>query len=148
MSVDPANAGPKQAGRFQPGQSGNPTGKPRGARHRTTLLAERMMQDEAGEVVKAVIKAAKRGDMTAARLVLDRIAPARRDSPVSFALPPIETAADAAAAMASVLAAVANGSVTPSEADQIAKVVGIFIQTLEATAYEARLRALEERQEL
>ena len=141
------NSGQNQGGRFQPGQSGNPAGKPKGARHRATLLAERMMQDDAGEVVKAVIKAAKRGDMAAARLVLDRIAPARRDSPVSFDLPPIESAADAMAAMASILAAVADGSVTPTEADQIAKIVGAFTKTLEAMEFEARLRALEARSE-
>ena len=139
------NAGPNQGGRFQPGQSGNPAGKPRGARHKTTLLAEKLMQDDAEGVVKRVIEAAKGGDMTAARIVLDRIAPARRDSPVTIALPKIETAADAAKAMAAILAAVASGAVTPSEADQVAKIVAAFVSTLEASEFEARLLALEKR---
>ena len=39
------NAGPNQGERFQPGQSGNPAGEPRGARHKTTLLAEKLMQE-------------------------------------------------------------------------------------------------------
>jgi len=130
--------------RGKPFEPGNP-GKPKGARHKTTLLAERLMQEDAEEVVKAVVSAAKGGDMTAARLVLDRIAPARRDNPVSFALPNIETAADAAKAMAAVLSAVADGSLTPAEADQIAEIVGMFISTLEAFEFEARLRALEAR---
>jgi hypothetical protein len=139
------NAGPNQGGRFQPGQSGNPAGKPRGARHKTTLLAEKLMQDDAEGVVKRVIEAAKGGDMTAARIVLDRIAPARRDSPVTIALPKIESAADAAKAMAAILAAVASGAVTPSEADQVAKIVAAFVSTLEASEFEARLLALEKR---
>jgi hypothetical protein len=139
------NSGPNQGGRFQPGQSGNPAGKPRGARHKTTLLAEKLMQDDAADVVKKVIEVAKGGDMTAARIVLDRIAPARRDSPVTIALPKIESAADAAKAMAAILSAVASGAVTPSEADQVAKIVAAFVSTLEASEFEARLRALEER---
>jgi len=142
------NSGPNQGGRFQPGQSGNPAGKPRGARHKTTLLAEKLMQDDAEAVVKAVVDAAKGGDMTAARIVLDRIAPARRDSPVTIALPKIESAADAAKAMAAILAAVASGAVTPSEADQVAKIVAAFVSTLEASEFEARLRALEKREQV
>jgi hypothetical protein len=141
------NSGSNQGGRFQPGQSGNPAGKPRGARHKTTLLAEKLMQDDAEGVVKRVIEAAKGGDMTAARIVLDRIAPARRDSPVTIALPKIESAADAAKAMAAILAAVASGTVTPSEADQVAKIVAAFVSTLEASEFEARLRALEQREQ-
>ena len=98
------NSERKQGGRFQPGQSGNPAGKPKGARHKTTLLAEKLMQDDAEAIVKAVLDSAKSGDMTAARIVLDRIAPARRDNPVSFELPKIESADDAAKAMASLVA--------------------------------------------
>ena len=69
---------------FEPGQSGNPRGKPRGTRHRVTLLAEKLMADDTEAVMRAVIDAAKGGDMTAARLILDRIAPARKGCPISF----------------------------------------------------------------
>ena len=80
---------------FKKGQSGNPTGKPKGARHKTTLLAEKLMQADAEAIVKAVLDSAKGGDMTAARIILDRIAPARRDNLVSFELPKVERPADA-----------------------------------------------------
>ena len=76
-----------------PGQSGNPTGKPKGARHRSTLMAERLMEDDAQNVVRAVIAAAKNGDMVAARLVLDRVLPARRGRPVQFTMPELEKVA-------------------------------------------------------
>jgi hypothetical protein len=52
------------------------------------------MADHAQAVVKAVVAAAKDGDMTAARLVLDRIAPPCRGRPVRLNLPPIVSAAD------------------------------------------------------
>lgn len=67
---------------FQKGQSGNPSGKPPGTRHKTTMLAEKRMQDDAKDIVKVVLEAAKGGDMTAARLILERIAPVRRGRPV------------------------------------------------------------------
>ncbi|RTL81899.1 MAG: hypothetical protein EKK29_17255 [Hyphomicrobiales bacterium] len=137
------NSGAKQDGRWQPGQSGNPAGKPRGARHKTTVLAEKLMQDDAEAVVNAVLSAAKTGDMTAARIVLDRLYPARRDNPVTFALPKIESAADAAAAMGSILEAVADGSLTPGEAETVAKLIETHIRALECSEFEARLSALE-----
>jgi glutamate formiminotransferase len=43
-----------------------------GTRHRATRLAEKLMADDAEAVVNAVVTAAKGGDMTATRLVLDR----------------------------------------------------------------------------
>jgi hypothetical protein len=42
----PENAGQNQ-GRWEKGQSGNPRGKPRGARNRATLLAEALLDGEA-----------------------------------------------------------------------------------------------------
>ena len=139
------NSAGNQRGRpFEKGRSGNPAGKPKGARHKTTLLAEKLLQDDAEAVVKAVVDAAKGGDMTAARLVLDRIAPARRDNPVAFTLPEVTSAADAANAMGSILAAVAAGELTPSEGAEVAKLLDGFTRTLEAKEFERRLHALEQ----
>ena len=45
----------KRGGVFPPG---NP-GRPRGARHKTTLLAQRLMQCEAQAIVSVVVEAAK-----------------------------------------------------------------------------------------
>ena len=85
--------------KFQPGRSGNPAGKVRGTKHRVTLLAERLMEDDAQDVVRTVIAAAKGGDMSACKLVLDRIAPIRRGAPIKFTLPELATASDLPAAI-------------------------------------------------
>jgi hypothetical protein len=130
---------------FPKGKSGNPRGKPKGARHKTTLLAEKLMQDDAENIVNAVLTAARAGDMTAARIVLDRIAPARRDNPVAFALPKIKRPADAVAASAAVLSAVADGRLTPGEALEVSKLIEGFVKTLEVAELEERLNELEER---
>jgi len=130
---------------FPKGVSGNPAGKPKGARHKTTLLAEKLMQADAEAIVKAVLDSAKGGDMTAARIVLDRIAPARRDNPVSFELPKIESASDAVAASSAILQAVANGELTPGEASDVARLIDGFVKTIELVEIDERLKRLEGR---
>ncbi|WP_400769360.1 DUF5681 domain-containing protein [Methylosinus sporium] len=140
------NSGKGRRGRpFQKGQSGNPAGKPKGARSKATMLAEKLMQGDAKEVVEAVLKAAKGGDMTAARIIMDRIAPARRDNPVTFDMPKIERPADAVAAGAAILDAVANGDLTPDEAERLLKLLEGFVRMIETTELEERLKRLEER---
>ena len=138
-------AGMQRGKPFPKGKSGNPRGKPKGARHKTTLLAEKLMQDDAENIVNAVLTAARSGDMTAARIVLDRIAPARRDNPVTFALPKIKRPADAVAASAAILAAVAGGRLTPGEALEVSKLIEGFVKALEVAELEQRLNELEER---
>ena len=138
-------AGMQRGKPFPKGKSGNPRGKPKGARHKTTLLAEKLMQDDAENIVNAVLTAARDGDMAAARIVLDRILPARRDNPVTFALPKIKRPADAVAASSALLAAVADGNFTPGEALEVSKLIDGFIKTLEVAELEERLAELEER---
>jgi hypothetical protein len=126
------NTAKKQRGTpFQKGRSGNPSGKPRGTRNRTTVLAEKLMQDDAKNIVRAVLDAAKAGDMTAARLILDRISPVRRGRPVYLELPSVKTAADISAAMATLITAMASGDVTPDEAATAASVLELRRKALE-----------------
>ena len=140
----PENSGRKQAGQFAKGQSGNPKGKPKGARHKTTILAEKLMEDEAEAVVRAVIDKAKEGDMTAARIVVDRIAPIRKGRPIKLPLPKVKTADDLAAAMASIVNAMAEGNITPEEATAAASVLEMRRRAIETMEFDQRLRALEQ----
>jgi hypothetical protein len=136
-------SGPKQArGRFKPGQSGNPAGKPKGTRNRVTLLAERLMIADAEGVVRAVIDAAKGGDVAAAKVVLDRIAPVQKDR-TAFRLRGLATAADASAAMGDVIAAVAAGTISPGEGEAVARIISAFVAALEISDFEQRLSRLE-----
>ena len=139
------SAGKQRGAPFRKGQSGNPSGKPPGTRNKTTMLAEKLMQDDARDIVKVVLEAAKGGDMTAARLVLERIAPVRKGRPVYFDLPPVNTAADIAAAMAALRTAMASGEVTPEEAVAVASVFVSGRQALETEELLLRLKALEEK---
>ncbi|HLN23347.1 MAG TPA: DUF5681 domain-containing protein [Patescibacteria group bacterium] len=139
-----AKSAPKQRGGFKKGQSGNPKGRPAGSRTKTTLLLDALIDGQAKEIVQSMVNAALGGDTSAGRALLDRLVPPRKDRPVTFALPPITTAADAAAALAGLLNAVAEGSVTPSEATEVSKLVADFVKTLEVSELESRIIALEE----
>lgn len=80
----------QQIGRpFEPGQSGNPAGRPKGSRNKATLAVEVLFDGEAEVITRKAIELAKNGDLAAIRLCLDRIAPPRKDRPVLFALPPL-----------------------------------------------------------
>jgi hypothetical protein len=80
------NAAPRHSGQWKKGQSGNPAGMPKGTRHRATQLAEKLMEDDAENIVRAVANAAKAGDPTAMRLCIERLAPVRKGRPVTFDL--------------------------------------------------------------
>src|SRR6266436_8289635 len=127
---------------FEPGQSGNPAGRPRGARNRATVLAEKLMQDDIEDVVRAVVDAAKERDMTAAKLVLERVAPRPKGRAVAFVLPEIRAPGDLVAAFDSLIAAMATGEITPDEAVVIASVLELKRKALETL--EVRTGPLDE----
>ena len=72
-------------------------------------MLEAPLDGEAETVTRAVVEKAKGGDLTAAKIILDRVLPPRRDRPVAFALPRIEKAVDALGASTAIVKAVAGG---------------------------------------
>ena len=93
---------------------GNP-GRPKGARHKATRAVEELLEGQAEGLTQKAVDLALEGDTTALRLCLERIAPLRKDVPVQFDLPAMETAHDAAEAAGAVLQAVSGGELTPVE---------------------------------
>ena len=61
--------------RFPPVQSGNPKGRPRGSSRIAEYRA--MLDPDMPEILQALVQKAKDGDLTATKLILDRIYPAR-----------------------------------------------------------------------
>ena len=83
-----------------------------------------MLDGEAEALTRKAIELALSGDTTALRLTLEHFAPPRKDCPVAFELPPMTSAAGAAEAMAAVLEAVAERTLTPTEGAAIAAAGG------------------------
>lgn len=129
--------------RGRPFEPGNP-GKPKGTRHRLTVLAEKLMEEDAEDVTRAVIAAAKGGDMVAARLVLDRVAPVRKGRTVELDLPKVETAADVLKALGLVVMETARGLITPDEAAVVAGLLETKRKAIETADLETRLLVLEQ----
>ena len=129
---------------FAEGQSGNPAGRPKGARHRTTLAMEALLEGEAEALTRRAIELALDGDGPALRLCLDRLAPVRKDRHVIFDLPAIDTTADLPKATHALLQAIAAGELTPSEAADIGKAVDAHVRAIEVTDIHERLARLEE----
>ena len=128
---------------FEKGESGNPAGRPRGSRNRATLLMESLLADDAEAIGRKAIEMAKQGDMAAIRLCMDRLAPVRKGEPVAFELPPLDKPADSVAAAAEIVAAVAAGELTPSEAAELAKVIDVYVRAIATKAFDERLAKLE-----
>jgi len=114
-------------GHFQKGDSGNPEGRPRGSRNRSTLAAEILLE----------------GDTTALKLCLERIVPQRRSRALSFDLPPIERVGDLAGAIGSVLQEASCGRLLLDEAAALVGMMETKRRVLETIDLEQRLQALE-----
>lgn len=126
-------------GRFTTGNAGRPAG----ARNWTTQAVLALLEGEAEALSRKAVEMALQGDGVALRLCLERLAPARKDSPVQFPMPHMTCARDAAQAAGAVLQAVSEGDLTPTEGAQVMALVDSYRRTLEVTELEARVAALE-----
>jgi len=133
---------------FQPGQSGNPAGRPPGSRNKRTILAEQLFDARAEKILNKILDDADDGDPAAQRLCLERIAPRLRDRPIAFALPPLEKASDTVAAMAAVAQGLADGELSAREAADLSTAIKNFAFTFDLHAIEERLTRLEKAAEV
>lgn len=138
--TSPRNNAPKTRGK--PFEAGNP-GRRRGARHRVTVAVEALLEGQHEALTQKAVEKALEGDTVALRLCLDRIAPARRDAPITIELPAVTSAADAVTASAAVLAAVAAGDCTPDEGGRVMALLTAHKAIVEAGDLEQRIAALE-----
>jgi len=130
---------------FQKGRSGNPKGKSPGTRHKATQAALEPLGGDLKAITQECIRQAKEGNLMAVRLVLDKLIPNAKELPLSLSLPKVEGAVDLPAALSAVMAAVAQGEITPGEVQAVCSMLENYRRGLELTDLEARLTALEEK---
>jgi hypothetical protein len=103
-----------KTGQFIKGNSG----RPRGSKNRITVAIESMMSDEAEEITRRCIDLAKRGDPTALKIVMDRIAPIRKGRKLEGI-----TRKDNESSIETLLTAVLQGELTPEEGKDVVSLI-------------------------
>lgn len=94
LKTEALPSAPQKRGRgnpaFRKGVSGNPAGKPKGIKNRATLVQEAIKQQAEDllirylpDVVEEVIQQARKGNMVAAKMLLDRAIPVKRAVEIS-----------------------------------------------------------------
>ena len=115
-----------------------------GTRHKATQAALALLNGEAEGLTRKAVELALAGDVTALRLCLERLVPPCREAPVTLDLPRLETRADAARVLSSLLAEAGRGEVTPGEAEKLAELVSEYAKAVVPIEIEERLRRMEE----
>ncbi|PSJ40966.1 DUF5681 domain-containing protein [Allosphingosinicella deserti] len=120
------------SGQFLPGQSGNPAGRPRGARNKASLLFEQLEDGESAAIVRRMIDRALAGHSAALHACFAKMVVPVKQAPVELDLPKIRSAADAAEAGSELMAAVAAGEITLGEGEQAMKMLATQLKMIEA----------------
>lgn len=147
--------------RFEPGQSGNPTGRKAGQPNRLTMAARAQIAagvDPVGFLQRVMIgEAVPQADgesvtpsldqrIKAAMTLANKLVPDAKDAPVSFSVGRIDGPRAALDAMGAVTGKMAAGELTPSETSAVIGVIAQYTKVYELTELERRLAELEQRQ--
>jgi len=132
--------------RFKPGRSGNPSGRPKGVRNKSSMAAEALLDGESEALTRRCIDLAMEGDPTALRLCLSRLLPVKRERTIELDLPALEGSQDSLRAIGTVLEAVGAGEITPTEGQAVASLLETHRRTYEVEELEQRIEALEAQQ--
>jgi hypothetical protein len=133
--------------RGRPFQPGNP-GRPAGSKNRTTQILERLAEGEAEQIFQTVLEKAKAGDAASLRMLMDRLWPPRRGHPVKIDMPPLKTSADVLDAITLLLNAIAQGHLTPDEANALSLVAERSMAVISQQEILKRIEVLEKDREL
>jgi hypothetical protein len=126
--------------RFQPGQSGNPGGRPPGSLNKNTLAAQEAMIERAQELIDSMVDRAKNGDSAAMRAAMERLVPTGRNRRVAIDLPVIKTPEDAELALSVVTDELAAGNLTINEASALINLIDRMLRVAERMWNFARAR--------
>jgi hypothetical protein len=133
MSVVQFSAARAGNGRFAAGVSGNPAGRPKGSKNRSTLLMASLGEADAEAVVAAAVAKAKAGDGAMLRCLVTRILPVVRSRPVELAVPE-GSETDLRALHDATLRGLAQGEILPDEALMIARALEKMARALATAA--------------
>ncbi len=137
---------PTKRGRpFPPGFSGNRNGRRRGSRNRKTIMAQKLLEDKAPDILKKLTDCALQGEGWAVKLCVERLYPARQSPRVTFKLPErLDTAADVLEAGKQVLRACAEGGISPTDGRELMDMLSRFEVILKNSELLEQIETLKE----
>lgn len=140
--ISPVKTGRKQDGTFAKGISGNPEGKPKGARHKSTQAMQIILEDETEALTRKAVELALDGDTTALKICVDRLMPSYKSitPPINLDMPMPNTLADTAKAF---ITASAQGDIAPDIAAQMVTAIANVARIEEIETLKHRLESLE-----
>lgn len=127
--------------RFQPGQSGNPAGRPRGTPNPSARLRQAISQ-HVPEIIDRLVRAALDGDVAAASLLMSRVLPPVKPESTTQALPDAGGMAERAE---QVVAEAMAGNLSPTAAGELIGVLAAQAKIAEISELAERMAAIEER---
>jgi hypothetical protein len=114
-----------------------------GSRNKGTLFLEELLDGEGEALTRKAIELAKKGDLFALRLCLERLLPPRRERAIHLILPKVTEAQHSSAAFASILEAVGEGEITPGEGETLAGIVEAQARCISSGDLDRRVAELE-----
>jgi len=123
MSVENVNPKRTVKGRWGKGASGNPAGRPSGSRNQSSLFFEELLSGQGEALIQKGIELSLKGDTRALSICWDRLLPPRKERAIELPLPKLTDVKSVSAALASVVTAVAEGRITPGEAESLARIL-------------------------
>lgn len=133
---------PKKVG-WNHGVSGNPTGRPKGALNKKTLIVEEF-EKEGSAIARVVIAAAKNGDIHAANIALMRLAPPLKTECRRINIS-LDTTVSLTEQAKQVLEAIAAGNIDPESGRLLIDCIGRFSGLKQIEELEGRLLSIEEK---
>ena len=127
---------------FKKGKSGNPAGKPRGAKDKRTALRE-LLEPHKAKLVRKAVELALKGDTTALRLCIDRLMPPLRAKDEPLQLSGFE--GSLTEQVRRVVRALAGGEISPDEAGAVMATLRAQTEIEKADELAQRMTAIEER---
>ena len=125
--------------RFQPGQSGNSKGRPKGKSLKATELRT-AIEAKADDILQSVINAAILGDMAACKMLLDRISPTLKSQAQAINLPVKQTILEQGN---EIILGIMSGKLAPDIGAGLINALAAQAKIVEADDVIRRLEALE-----
>jgi hypothetical protein len=119
---------------------GNPGHKP-GSKNRSTQLAAALVEGETEALLRTATQLARAGNVPMLKFLLGRFLP--RDRLVKLDLPQMVFADDGVEALGSIMRAVSEGEITPSEGAALATIVKSYTDAIDMADVVKRLDLLE-----